>query len=121
MMSARAREDEAVEAWCDVVSKIEGSTVAVISRPDRDSEGRGGCDAIVSRAGGKNAVEHTTIDAYLEQRLDTARYRRVFAPLEEHITREFSDSWIEIAVPAHRHSVSDGRQSTGSRHAEPDL
>jgi hypothetical protein len=35
------------------------------------------------RGGARQAVEHTTIDAYLEQREDTARYRKVFMPLEE--------------------------------------
>jgi hypothetical protein len=100
-MNARKREDEALDAWRATLSRIEGSSVMVISRPDRESQGRGGCDALVERRGTRQAVEHTTIDGYLDQRQDTARYREVFMPLEERVAREFGDFWIEIQVPSH--------------------
>lgn len=100
-MNARGREDEALDAWCAAVSQIEGSAVTIISRPDRELPGRGGCDAIVTRGRARQAAEHTTLDAYLEQRQDTVRYRQVVVPLEERVAREFADSWIEIQVPSH--------------------
>jgi hypothetical protein len=55
----------------------------------------------VDRRGARQAVEHTTIDAYFGQRQDTARYRNVLVPLEELIKAEFPDSWIAIIAPAH--------------------
>ena len=84
-----------------VLSQIEGSAVSVVERPDRVSPGRAGCDAIVERGGVWHAVEHTTIDAYLGRRQDDARFRRVVMPVELAVAQEFTDSWIEIAVPAH--------------------
>ena len=53
------------------------------------------------------AVEHTTVDAYREQREDTDRFRRVVMPLEKTLRTRFPNEYLEIIVPSH--AVPAGR------------
>ncbi len=87
--------------FCSRVSEIERLEVEVLSRPDRESPGRGGCDAIILRAGRKCALEHTTVDAYSDQRSDSARFRKVVVPIEKALSAAFPDECIEVVVPSH--------------------
>lgn len=100
-MNAAEREDRALEGWCTVVGRIEGSRIDMIERPDRDQPGRGGCDAIVRRRGVLQAVEHTTLDSYERRRDDDNRFRRVVMPIAPAIEAAFPDSWVELEVPVH--------------------
>jgi hypothetical protein len=100
-MSRTAREDEAIETWCEVVGQLDGVRVTIVERPDSNSPGCGGCDAIVERGGNRQVIEHTTIDAYMGRRQDDHRFRLVVAALEQPVAESFPDSWIEISVPAH--------------------
>src|SRR5262245_34178863 len=94
----RLREDLALERFCERLELLDGQPARVIGRPDRDSPGRGGCDAIVERNGIIHAVEHTTIDTFPGQRADDARYLSVLWPVADVIRRHFPDLRIMITV-----------------------
>ena len=94
-----AREDRIIDEFCEAVGHIEGIELKVVGRPDRDNPGAGGCDALVSRQGTTCAVEHTTFDAFPDQRSDSHRFRIVVSPLENSISTAFPDSFIRVAVP----------------------
>ena len=100
-MNAAQREDRALEAWCNVVGRIESSPIDIVERPDRDRPGLGGCDAIVRRLRTLQAVEHTTLDSYERRRDDDSRFRKVVMPIAPAIEAAFPDSWIELEVPVH--------------------
>lgn len=95
------REDKTIEQFCWRLSKIECHRVQIIERPDRDNPRTGGCDAIIERGKRRFALEHTTIDSFLNQRADAARFRQVVVPLEQSIRSVYLDSCIEIMVPVY--------------------
>ena len=95
-----SREDRTISQFCTRLSLVERQEVLVVSRPDRENPGQGGCDAIINRGGRRFALEHTTVDAITGQRTDDARFREVVVPLEESIRAAYPDSWTEITVPA---------------------
>ena len=100
-MSNTSRQDNTIEQFCRLLSQIEQQSVFVLERPDRAKPGTGGCDAIIQRGEVRSALEHTTIDSYTAQRADDARFRQfIRLPLEEAVRSEFTDSWVEIIVPA---------------------
>lgn len=96
-----SREDRTIDQFCSRLSLIERQEVVVVSRPDRENPGRGGCDAIINRGGPRFALEHTTVDTITGQRADDARFRQVVVPLEIAIRTAHPDSWTQITVPAH--------------------
>ena len=114
-MTSEELEDTALEAWQRVMLLTEGARPEIRERPDRDSPGVGGCDAIVARADSPQAVEHTTIDAYADQRRDTAHFMRAFMPLGERVAARFPDSWIEVFVPAHAVPPQQNPEALGER------
>lgn len=93
------REDRTIEQFCERLAKIEQHDVQVISRPDRENPGRGGCDARINRGGKHFALEHTTIDRFMNHRADNDRFMKVVVPVEQSISAAYPDSWIEIVVP----------------------
>lgn len=97
----KSRQDETIKEFCLRLAQIEGHGVRVLEYPDQVNSGKGGCDAIIERGERHFALEHTTIDSYLGQRLDDARFRKfILFPLETAVRSKFRDSWVEIVVPA---------------------
>lgn len=88
-MNGHDRGDRAIEAWCTVVSKVESVPVRISRRPDRETPGQGGCDAIVERGDARNALEHTSLDPYQRRRQDDDRYRKVVLPVAKAIEQAF--------------------------------
>lgn len=93
------REDRVIAQFCERLGLIQGGGVSVVSRPDRESQGTGGCEAIIRRGGTLHALEHKTVDTFPGQREDSARFRQVVVPVEEAINQTFPDSAVEITVP----------------------
>lgn len=55
------------------------------------------CDATWTSSLGRHAIEHTTIDSFLNQRADDDRFRRVMGNLENGWSA-YPDNWIEVAI-----------------------
>ena len=78
----------------------EGQEIPRTSSPDREIRAGKACDAILKGGGVSYAVEHTSLDSYLRQRLDTARFREVLASLEQRLEGKFPDH-VDVDVPVH--------------------
>ncbi len=107
------REDFIIEGLCKFLSQLEHAPVRVIARPDREQSG--GCDAILDRAGKKQAVDHTRLDAFLGQMADDAIFNEVVVPLETggQIAKAFPNSYVGISVPVG--AVPKGARRTALR------
>lgn len=77
-----------------------GQKVLRTSSPDREMRTSKACDAILEGGGVRYAVEHTSLDSYLRQRLDTARFREVLASLEQRLKGTLPDH-VDVDVPVH--------------------
>ena len=95
------RQDRTIKQFCKRLAAIEQQQVHPIQWPDQDDPGKGGCDAIIDRGGRHFALEHTTLDAIMDQRMDDDRFRKVVLPTEEAILAEYPDSWVHVAIPVH--------------------
>jgi hypothetical protein len=92
--------DEVIEV---VRVYLEQCTKARISRtrsPDREIRTTKACDAIFEDGGIRYAVEHTSLDSYLHQRLDTAQSRHVLVSLEQHLKGKLPDH-VDVDIPVH--------------------
>lgn len=78
----------------------EGQKILRTSSPDREIRSGKACDAILKGGGISYAVEHTSLDSYLHQRMDTARFREVLASVEQRLKGTLSDH-IDLDVPVH--------------------
>lgn len=109
MSQKEDREDFVIIGLCRFLSLLEHLLVHIIERPDREQGG--GCEAIVDRAGKKQAVEHTRLDAFQGQKADDAVFNEVVAPLETggEIVKAFPNSYVEISVPVRAALVAKGR------------
>src|SRR5438552_13790624 len=107
------REDFVIDDLCRFLSLLEQAPVHVIVRPDREQGG--GCDAVVDRAGGKQAVEHTRLDEFQGQRADDAVFNEVVVPLETggEITKAFPNSYVMISV--RRPTAGDVEDGAGAK------
>lgn len=109
------REEFVIDGLCRFLSLLERAPVHVIARPDREQGG--GCDAVVERVGGKQAVEHTRLDAFQGQRADDAVFNEVVVPLETggEITKAFPNSYVTISVPVRAVSKGTARSEVRTR------
>lgn len=99
MGQKEAGEDFVIGGLCRFLSLLEQAPVHVSVRPDREQGG--GCDAIIDRVSGKQAVEHTRLDAFQGQKADDAVFNEVVVPLEtgSEITKGYPNSYVMISVP----------------------
>lgn len=87
-----------IETFCKVLRKRTGGGVSLIAIPDEaevDWQYRP-CDAILEGNRTRFAVELTTIDSFVNQRLDDDRFRRVMGAMEERIGAMLD--WIEVTI-----------------------
>ncbi len=95
----RKREDRTIAAFCQVVALIDGAVARVLARPDRDTPGKGGCEAILVRQDREWALEHTTFDSFPNQRQDSARLMEALEPAAAAIAASCPGWRISVAVP----------------------
>ena len=95
-----AHVDEVIALLRMYLEQREGQNIIRTSSPDREVRTTKACDAILEGGGISYAVEHTSLDSYLRQRLDTARFRRVLASLEQRLREKLPDH-VEVDVPVH--------------------
>lgn len=82
------------------MSNPRAGNFARIRSPDQEIRNTKACDAILAGGGTQYAVEHTSLDSYLHQRLDTARFREVLASLEQRLKGKLPDH-IDVDIPVH--------------------
>lgn len=97
-------DDDHVDRVIDVVrihlQQRKGEGITRTKSPDREMRTAKACDAILEGGGIRYAVEHTSLDSYLRQRLDSARFREVLGTLERRLKERLSDH-IDVDVPVH--------------------
>jgi len=100
----KRRDDVHVAKVIEVVRlHLEQCTGAKITRtrsPDQEIRNTKACDAILEGQGVRYAVEHTSPDSYIRQRLDTARFREVLANLERRLKGKLPDH-VDVDIPVH--------------------
>lgn len=98
-VSARKQAElRRVELLRKLLARQTGREVSLAAIPDEDDlqQQRRACDAILEGEGVRFAVELTTIDSFVGQRVDDDRFRRVMSALEERVGT-IAD-WIEITI-----------------------
>jgi len=94
----KARQEKVIEQFPRQLFLMEGKKVEIIERQDLDPRGGGGCEAIIECEGKRIALEHTTIESFIDQRVDDIRFGEVIVPLERALSKYFPDSFIRIGV-----------------------
>lgn len=97
-------DDEHVDKVIEVVrihlEQCKSERIARTKSPDRVIRTTKACDAILEGGGIRYAVEHTSLDSYLRQRLDTARFREVLVSLEQRLKGKLPDH-VDVDIPVH--------------------
>ena len=97
-------DDEHVDRVIEVVrihlEQRNGEGITRTKSPDREVRTAKACDAILEGGRVRYAVEHTSLDSYLRQRLDTARFREVLASLERRLKGRLPDH-VDVDIPVH--------------------
>jgi hypothetical protein len=91
-------EDKVIESFVHYLADKPYPGLHITEWPDKHPGSRGEIDAIAEGMGKRVAIEHTSIDSLPNQRLDDARYVKVFVPLEQEF-RTRSDICASISVP----------------------
>lgn len=93
------QEDWAIEYFCEELTEYDGREVYVLDRPDgRGKVGTGLCDAMISRGGKSYVLEHTALNAYINQKKHDVLYMRHIKPLqiEEAIQKKYPKHLVNI-------------------------
>lgn len=98
LRSQLRREDEVIKSFVRYLADNLYSGLQITQWPDKQPGSIGEIDAIAEGVGKRVAIEHTSIDSLPSQRLDDARYVKVFVPLEQEF-RTRSDLCASISVP----------------------
>lgn len=105
----KRRDDVHVAKVIEVVrlhlEQCTGTKITRTRSPDQEVRTTKACDAILEGEGVGYAVEHTSLDSYRDQRLDTARFRTVLGDLEERLKGKLPD---HVDVDIHVHAVPLG-------------
>lgn len=87
-----------IEIYRKLLRKQTGRDVSLIAIPDETevNHRHRPCDAILKEDQRRLAVELTTIDSFVDQRLDDDRFRRVMGTMEERIGA--IPDWVEVTI-----------------------
>jgi len=83
--------DLVIQEFVARLAKVKGASLQIICWPDKVNRSKPDIDAIAEGNGYRIAIEHTTIDAVLRQREDSARLKKVFGELRAQLNTTVAD------------------------------
>ncbi len=88
--------------YCTNWGKLNGASVTIESRPDREAPGRTGCDAIIRRGKVPFATEITKIEPYLGMLEYFPRVARMRDSIVNHVRLRYPDATVMVTIEAER-------------------
>ena len=92
-------QDEVIRRFIARYNECQGHTYQITSWPDKDERNARACDAFAEARGVRPlAIEHTNIETFNNQKLDSARFVKILGELETELKTAFA-SHVLLTVP----------------------
>ena len=94
-------QDEVISEFLRVYNTCQPHNYQIARWPDRDNRSSRDCDAFAEAPGAASlAIEHTKVQTFNNQKLDSARFLKVCGELENELKQSFQ-TWVSMTVPVH--------------------